>query len=198
MCGGAQYRHKTFLADRGRSPRVRGSHVQKRRSPLRPGSIPACAGEPGSLSSVSSSSKVDPRVCGGAVPIAGPAFVTGGRSPRVRGSPLPSPQCRHHSGSIPACAGEPSVMGRILSWGGVDPRVCGGAQHLPRPRLLRRGRSPRVRGSLEGAGDGLGEERSIPACAGEPPTRPSAAPTTRVDPRVCGGANDTTERAHLH
>ena len=50
-----------------------------------------------------------------------------GRSPRVRGSHLASIVSSCSSGSIPACAGEPSSPAMALCYARVDPRVCGGA-----------------------------------------------------------------------
>ena len=45
-----------------------------------------------------------------------------------------------------------------------------------------------MRGSLVAEEDGWGEMGSIPACAGEPPTKHNPVFYLRVDPRVCGGA----------
>ena len=49
----------------GLSPRVRGNRVVAQRGPVRPGSIPACAGEPGQPTFNARSTRVYPRVCGG-------------------------------------------------------------------------------------------------------------------------------------
>ena len=80
---------------------------------------------------------VYPRVCGGtAFARMGPQNWTG-LSPRVRGNPCLPTMPPPRMGSIPACAGEPSVVpidSEILR---VYPRVCGGTRrrqlHL-RPR----------------------------------------------------------------
>ena len=77
----------------------------------------------------------------------------------------------------------------------VDPRVCGGAVNCDGDSLTWGGRSPRVRGSLQGllvaeVGDG-----SIPACAGEPYFGSFLSKLGWVDPRVCGGAADMAVRA---
>jgi len=111
-----------------------------------------------------------------------------GRSPRVRGSRRPLPQRLHVHGSIPACAGEPAALMGGVSCAGVDPRVCGGARSATEVNAPSRGRSPRVRGSLDtglSIVDALG---SIPACAGEPASAGASARPEGVDPRVCGGA----------
>ena len=70
-----------------------------------------------------------------------------GLSPRVRGNPAGAPVKRLFPGSIPACAGEPTVGVALGGIGGVYPRVCGGTG---RPYMASGGRiglSPRVRGN---------------------------------------------------
>ena len=111
-----------------------------------------------------------------------------GRSPRVRGSRSHVADHDPGSGSIPACAGEPSTTNTVPSVIRVDPRVCGGAKATVNSSSVCAGRSPRVRGSLPGTIEVRDVSGSIPACAGEPrrPLRRSSMPW--VDPRVCGGA----------
>ena len=58
---------------------------------------------------------------------------------------------------------------------------------VPSPRGL----SPRVRGNQRNDRRGSGEERSIPACAGEPYLNSSHCQSFPVYPRVCGGTIDT-------
>ena len=127
-------------------------------------------------------------MCGGAIAAVSPPSVLAGRSPRVRGGHRILQRQRAARGSIPACAGEPTVL---LSWyllHGVDPRVCGGAQTSHMPRFLRWGRSPRVRGSPMMCIGARLIVRSIPACAGEPQRCHEPSKRQGVDPRVCGGA----------
>ena len=71
------------------------------------GSIPACAGEPGTVWVVWVVAWVYPRVCGGAFAAGVLALSRAGLSPRVRGSPVASVMVCASVGSIPACAGEP-------------------------------------------------------------------------------------------
>ena len=157
----------------GLSPRVRGS-LDAPCEPVRPArSIPACAGEPRADERPERDRRLD------------------GLSPRVRGSPN-TPTVRHgHRRVYPRvcggatqaqiviiyCAGlSPRVRGSHRMWnspsepGGVYPRVCGGAAAWTDRRP--------------------GTTRSIPACAGEPPSAPSCKSRlpSRVYPRVCGGA----------
>ena len=110
----------------GLSPRVRGNprldaHL------LRGGrSIPACAGEPGTLTATGTPTGVYPRVCGGTGLDEEPDYVRQGLSPRVRGNRYPHRLERYNRRSIPACAGEPVPPDAPLPSWKVYPRVCGG------------------------------------------------------------------------
>ena len=172
----------------GRSPRARGSpRAGEAPGPLG-GSIPACAGEPRADSRLSAVVAVDPRVRGGAVcPCAGRA-VSGGRSPRARGSQNDKNGGHPQEGSIPACAGEPLPRHGLGDRHQVDPRVRGGASPSSQHHWSNSGRSPRARGSLAGRRHKPAPVRSIPACAGEPSVPIADGPCVRVDPRVRGGA----------
>ena len=91
--------------------------------------------------------EVYPRVCGGTPPDAGIAPVVKGLSPRVRGNlgnAVAHLACR---GSIPACAGEPRLVGRPSHALWVYPRVCGGTGSIVRGERGAIGLSPRVRGN---------------------------------------------------
>ena len=137
-------------------------------------------------------SRVYPRVCGGADEVNVAKFKATGLSPRVRGSPKPSPRSELLAGSIPACAGEPDLHTGEHDDQKVYPRVCGGATTRESPRCFMPGLSPRVRGShlsLQVAPHVVG---SIPACAGEPVIHGATGYLYWVYPRVCWGA--TTNR----
>ena len=131
---------------------------------------------------------VHPRVCGGAT--LGRKYLCRfqGPSPRVRGSRRAARPARPATRSIPACAGEPPGSAPREACNAVHPRVCGGAFQLHDLECVHSGPSPRVRGSpIPSALEGL-PRRSIPACAGEPWTRPRPRSSSGVHPRVCGGA----------
>ena len=66
--------------------------------------------------------------------------------------------------------------------------MCGGASAIGKPLACDVGLSPRVRGSRIASRPKWPGSRSIPACAGEPPSRRPSRPPRRVYPRVCGGA----------
>ena len=152
VCGGTQLTVPAQRIYRGLSPRVRGNPdiTRIRRVAIR--SIPACAGEPARCPSGRCGQGVYPRVCGGTgqAGCAGPPPV--GLSPRVRGNHDDPPQTAAVPGSIPACAGEPSVAAVGHHPGEVYPRVCGGTLVLAHPNHGIIGLSPRVRGNRVGCG----------------------------------------------
>ena len=149
VCGGTIPKTDKMLTVTGLSPRVRGNLAQRRMHRPNLGSIPACAGEPSRSSN--------------------PCLRAWGLSPRVRGNPKASVNGRAVPGSIPACAGEPVGVVMMPARPGVYPRVCGGTAGRPSSQNDRSGLSPRVRGNPLRGNGGYGHQRSIPACAGEPP-----------------------------
>ena len=110
-----------------------------------------------------------------------------GLSPRVRGNRRVSISGGAAAGSIPACAGEPSIATARTKAARVYPRVCGGTVIPVGDALVQQGLSPRVRGNRPSAALRWPESGSIPACAGEPDEGSNPACETRVYPRVCGG-----------
>ncbi len=148
VCGGTVCIRILAMPTCGLSPRVRGNQGNSSSLNSRPGSIPACAGEPFSNRSIFHVASVYPRVCGGTAESSCRRYRADGLSPRVRGNPGNSRNDHPGPRSIPACAGEPSRPGVASADSRVYPRVCGGTppQPLSYAPLL----------------------RSIPACAGEP------------------------------
>ena len=178
------------------------------------GSIPACAGEPSLVAAAVAVGTVYPRVCGGTAGGGAGGGDTNGLSPRVRGNPMLSlitstvpglsPRVRgnqaHYrhsnrlSGSIPACAGEPYMRGRVCFDSAVYPRVCGGTHTSAPFHFSCWGLSPRVRGNRKKGRRTQGGDRSIPACAGEPTSPLIRATIHKVYPRVCGGTLSAIHR----
>ena len=115
-----------------------------------------------------------------------------GLSPRVRGNRIASMPTPKSEGSIPACAGEPSLSTSSHPPSTVYPRVCGGTQLRAQKLGRRLGLSPRVRGNPTPRTRVGRQERSIPACAGEPRRQPPTLPAWPVYPRVCGGTSLST------
>ena len=113
----------------------------------------------------------------------------------MRGNPAYGDAPDGDAGSIPACAGEPSGTARGPVPPRVYPRVCGGTQPVFLRGSLYPGLSPRVRGNHGLVRQYHVRERSIPACAGEPPRRKVTAPGAEVYPRVCGGTCATSLKA---
>ena len=134
---------------------------------------------------------------GGTVLIRTVNFLPLGLSPRARGNP----DCRQwslsDSGTIPACAGEPSrsLVGRWRDWD--YPRVRGGTSRTAALDCYNSGLSPRARGNrvrpqVEDADPG-----TIPACAGEPSSSVVRSRWQRDYPRVRGGTRSARSRAVL-
>ena len=168
MCGGTLPWCGSSQPSNGLSPRVRGNQPGTLPNVNHAGSIPACAGEPMDRDRGKESWRVYPRVCGGTDREARFDVSEMGLSPRVRGNPYCATDSTGLTGSIPACAGEPSPVGSPCPPARVYPRVCGGTIRTRPPFDDTVGLSPRVRGNpcvLSAGGPSLW---SIPACAGEP------------------------------
>ena len=174
VCGGTPRIMPALPSRHGLSPRVRGNLLQPALHPVPVRSIPACAGEPPSVRQAGRESPVYPRVCGGTHRPPGTGRGCPGLSPRVRGnrgrSRTATPAPSGGSGSIPACAGEPHRAVFLALVPGVYPRVCGGTAQPPHRGAVGQGLSPRVRGNHRVRDPGRKRQRSIPACAGEPPS----------------------------
>ena len=147
VCGGTRRYVEDAEIAAGLSPRVRGNHRPTCNSSTPSGSIPACAGEPALAWWSASCRRVYPRVCGGTGKVNSPAVGRAGLSPRVRGNRGHGGSEAWREGSIPACAGEPTLR-FCAAWAiGVYPRVCGGTATLPTSAPWPGGLSPRVRGN---------------------------------------------------
>ena len=167
MCGGSGVNPQGGGRRLGLSPRVRGKPHRQRPRLYRAGSIPACAGEAMLEKPPIAPSPVYPRVCGGSPPAVALAEGGIGLSPRVRGKLVHQRGSSAAIRSIPACAGEAGIGGRIFRITGVYPRVCGGSVRASSTSSKSEGLSPRVRGKRPGSGCPARPMRSIPACAGE-------------------------------
>ena len=76
--------------------------------------------------------------------------------------------------------------------------MCGGTGLPAFSKRSPNGLSPRVRGNLVHPFRLPSAAGSIPACAGEPPTRPGAVTRLGVYPRVCGGTGFINLHAITH
>ena len=172
VCGGTGLPAVWWHRCRGLSPRVRGNPVTSISSGSRARSIPACAGEPRSPMAPLPMRKVYPRVCGGTMVTPPPRNANPGLSPRVRGNRRRPGPVGWPGWSIPACAGEPTTAIGTAGICQVYPRVCGGTRPLAYVLGNWQGLSPRVRGNPDDLQRVVRGDRSIPACAGEPPSPP--------------------------
>ena len=185
--GGTEDEDEESIYISGLSPRVRGNLFQSTEDGHYSRSIPACTGEPALKTTLPLSATVYPRVYGGTVHTGKLHLVGMGLSPRVRGNLASALHPRAHGGSIPACTGEPSAYPRGPYCRPVYPRVYGGTSIHAKNGRMARGLSPRVRGNLTERDKAFSEQRSIPACTGEPEGDIIVYEDERVYPRVYGG-----------
>ena len=89
-CGGTSQNDRMLGIWTGLSPRVRGNQIPHGAGRGRYRSIPARAGEPGSIIHSCASGRVYPRACGGTGDHAGAVESLWGLSPRVRGNHGPA------------------------------------------------------------------------------------------------------------
>ena len=150
----------------GSSPRVRGTPLRDQAVAALGRFIPACAGNSQRPELPCHRAAVHPRVCG---ELAGFA-----------------PRCAYRARFIPACAGNSRRRRATRRAPPVHPRVCGELAASSSSWRIAGGSSPRVRGTLPGAGSRRAARRFIPACAGNSPPAAAARAPPSVHPRVCG------------
>ena len=186
-CGGTSKRSTLCAILQGLSPRMRGNRTVSVDEPDGTGSIPAHAGEPSSTRRSPRSNRVYPRACGGTEDWWAVQWTLTGLSPRMRGNRAHGHDGVQAGGSIPAHAGEPSVVSvpPALIW--VYPRACGGTRTWMLACSAPTGLSPRMRGNLRRWGRPPPRSWSIPAHAGEPRRRHCRSRCQGVYPRACGG-----------
>ena len=133
----------------GPSPRGRGNHRLTINWRIFRGTIPARAGEPGSLSGMSSLLGDHPRAGGGTVGAQQHLRFQGGPSPRGRGNRPRGSRCRRPPGTIPARAGEPQYCRAFHQFAGDHPRAGGGTPRKVGQVFPAMGPSPRGRGNRD-------------------------------------------------
>ena len=110
----------------------------------------------------------------------------GGSSPRVRGTVRYSNLAEPYAGIIPACAGN-RVSSLLRSFFFRDhPRVCGEQIRREKIDSLKKGSSPRVRGTVFPTLNFFKDEGIIPACAGNSLNHTLKHLSNGDHPRVCG------------
>ena len=147
VCGGTKLTPNPARLTYGLSPRVRGNPCQAWKILCQFGTIPACAGEPGTDCMISLRTRDYPRVCGGTYVLGLLVLAVSGLSPRVRGNLSYISELKDIKRTIPACAGEPILYFGKFQSSQDYPRVCGGTSStwVLSPTLV--GLSPRVRGN---------------------------------------------------
>ena len=166
VCG--EHRAQRVAADpeRGSSPRMRGTLEVLQRIFHGDGIIPAYAGNTCRIRSPPRSRWDHPRVCGEHLVDGSETGEWAGSSPRMRGT-LPRAGLRQWQlGIIPAYAGNTGVMTPSYSPIRDHPRVCGEHKIRRQIHTIRRGSSPRMRGTLIECGRACFRVRIIPAYAG--------------------------------
>ncbi len=171
----------------GLSPRARGNALLGGGGLLRPGAIPASAGERGAKEHAAGIAGGYPRERGGTgVTVVGQVQRMG-LSPRARGNVLAEMRDQPFGGAIPASAGERRNRRphRRRKWG--YPRERGGTLMILIEVPSSEGLSPRARGNGAGVSSVDPGGGAIPASAGERLTSTASAGALRGYPRERGG-----------
>ncbi len=186
VCGERRDARELTCNWRGSSPRVRGT--PRRLAADHPAGrfIPACAGNGWRARRNTSCRAVHPRVCGERACSSSAWALSGGSSPRVRGTRYGAVADIGQRRFIPACAGNAIDQAREHVRIAVHPRVCGERWRKGSSNRLNVGSSPRVRGTLRHEGRRHIGDRFIPACAGNAARRARRSHSSAVHPRVCG------------
>ena len=90
---------------------------------------------------------------------------------------------------IPAGAGNSTHLKSVRRWLPVHPRGCGEQSRCDWPGAARSGSSPRVRGTAVSSTDHAGNDRFIPAGAGNRTNTSDKTRCVPVHPRGCGEQN---------
>ena len=170
----------------GSSPRMRGSPIFFKSSPLVTGIIPAHAGLTIHIKNIFNSNRDHPRACGAHKKKRRRKTAKKGSSPRMRGSLLSSILSVQRIGIIPAHAGLTRCAAAPATTRRDHPRACGAHGSLLKIGSVNTGSSPRMRGSLCRRIDRKREQGIIPAHAGLTPLIDGVPFSDGDHPRACG------------
>ena len=170
----------------GSSPRMRGTLGEPTVDQDDVGIIPAYAGNTPTPRLDRSGSGDHPRVCGEHVAEAADRTASGGSSPRMRGTPLPSVILLDERRIIPAYAGNTRRRRTHEGSNRDHPRVCGEHTMRPTRHRVRLGSSPRMRGTPYPSKLGSNRRGIIPAYAGNTFSSHYRSSIWPDHPRVCG------------
>ena len=160
----------------GSSPRMRGTPVPGVHRVDDRGIIPAYAGNTQCAHLDATDPRDHPRVCGEHFNGYVGQCVLAGSSPRMRGTQVLTLQFLHLMGIIPAYAGNTAVLMVGSACRRDHPRVCGEHRNVIQEDMLRRGSSPRIRGTRYAHDRPDPHPGIIPAYAGNTTRIPLGSP----------------------
>ena len=196
-CGEHGFLNGLKLLLLGSSPRMRGTPINVPAELEARGIIPAHAGNTSIYRTRLRASRDHPRACGEHDLVNRHRLGHLGSSPRMRGTLSATEGDRANLGIIPAHAG--NTFGGVTIGDGIrdHPRACGEHRGHAGFRVLFRGSSPRMRGTLD-YGLHVGKLNGIiPAHAGNTLVTPQAKRTLEDHPRACGEHHAAVcERGH--
>ena len=185
-CGEHHDNTSPNLQPRGSSPLVRGARSEQAKETRHVGIIPARAGSTMARSEAARRWWDHPRSCGEHWMGRTDEERAEGSSPLVRGALIQRIGWLCRAGIIPARAGSTCAA----QWNSIvkqdHPRSCGEHSAHTRPRTMRRGSSPLVRGARGRGEVAVPEEGIIPARAGSTRSGGCRARRPRDHPRSCG------------
>ena len=193
---GEQITRPALLRDgRGSSPRVRGTEPLVKLNPRMNRVIPAGAGNSRNRTFPRPRCTGHPRGCGEQSIISRSVGPSVGSSPRVRGTVPQVRQASRRGRVIPAGAGNRTSGQRRSGPATGHPRGCGEQSIFSKTPRWISGSSPRVRGTGKGRTSLVGDQRVIPAGAGNRPILPLPMIGLAGHPRGCG---EQMSRVTLH
>ncbi len=148
--------------------------------------IPARAGNALTACHAGWHQPVHPRACGERDSSCSCVSYVTGSSPRVRGTHGDDVRSCLCVRFIPARAGNAAIRPCSATCRSVHPRACGERQSAVQSQAVKRGSSPRVRGTPHSRRQKTARWRFIPARAGNAVTSAHPPTTMPVHPRACG------------
>ena len=185
-CGAHDFQQINTTVTTGSSPRMRGSHTHSQMTDFFTGIIPADAGLTGKHLGQYHGGWDHPRGCGAHFGVWTMPDFAKGSSPRMRGSPTDEHTTPRQAGIIPTDAGLTSTSLWAQYSQRDHPRGCGAHLSSIWLSIMKRGSSPRMRGSHASRINRQVNLGIIPADAGLTPTREPDQFMNRDHPRGCG------------
>ena len=174
------------MCDRGSSPRMRGTLLDR----ILPGAgvriIPAHAGNSLLMFQVTATNTDHPRACGELLFIPSRSHRVDGSSPRMRGTRFIEGITREFERIIPAHAGNSGLLSRRRSGCTDHPRACGELVSTGYQQVVDNGSSPRMRGTPGRECGCILRSRIIPAHAGNSFLGRNLHSLFPDHPRACG------------